>query len=413
MELRKIRRGTDISMKVSLTDSGIAVDWTTVEIKAVRVFSDAQKLTVADAAYEIDGDDTKILNVSYPGDGQCYLGTYRIVIDAVSDGKAVPFDLPAFELVATTMETTGGDPGPVEPIVVDIGGEVVSVDTGIAGEIMQGAVDAAQSANDAAKKAEEAAAKTKKKRTQQVIAGRCLPIKAMVGDIYRMCEIIIKRDYFIEGKPDRIDEYDLTGWRELLNTGNIKLRDSKGKELSDQNIDVIGLNSFSEYNTSCIRMCFNKVYLVQVLPYDKNTGIYPENLEFFDFNHVDMMACTSPYMMFNEEHIFCTIPPITQKPVIHNLEELQDYLDKAVYYTYDGYVRKYRARRTSTGWVTVGRKPKRRWNDGSYGYLKPLQPRKNAKFGKKYHVRLYKMLRGRYPYLFSEFDYLQSRILAL
>ena len=73
MELRKIRRGTDISMRVSLTDSGMAVDWTTVEIKAVRVFSDAQKLTVADAAYEIDGDDTNILNVSSPGDGQCYL----------------------------------------------------------------------------------------------------------------------------------------------------------------------------------------------------------------------------------------------------------------------------------------------------------------------------------------------------
>ena len=125
-----------------------------------------------------------------------------------------------------------------------------------------------------------------------------------------------------------------------------------------------------------------------------------------------MMACTSPYMMFNEEHIFCTIPPITQKPAIHNLEELQNYLNKAVYYTYDGYVRRYRARRMSTGWVTVGRKPKRKWL-GSYGDLKPLQPRKNAKFGKKYHVRLYKMLRGRYPYLFSEFDYLQSRILAL
>ena len=283
----------------------------------------------------------------------------------------------------------------------------------IAGEIMQGAVDAAQDANAAAKKAEAAVAKTKGKRTQQVIAGRCLPIKAMVGDIYRMCEIIIRYDYFIESKPDWIDEYDLTGWRELLYEENIKLRDSKGKELSDQNIDVIGLDSFIKYNTVNIRMCFNKVYLVQVLPYDKNTGIYPENLNFLDFNHVDMMACTSPYMMFNEEHIFCTIPPITQKPAIHNLKELESYINKGRFYTYDGYVRKKNVRGTHPGWVTVGRKPKKRWIKSSNTHLKPLRPRKNAKFGKKYHVRLYKMLRGRYPYLFSEFDYLQSRILAL
>lgn len=417
MEIPSIRTGNDFTIVWTVTDN---------DGNPYRLDGKSLKLTMNNARAVFDVKDFSIngntVKWTFSGKDQSGTGTYSLtMVIADSNGRMITIDeCDAFRLVPKSCleeNLTEGIPEDNGKIAVGSRINVLPVypaplTSDEKGNIYSGG----QLLSDAIPKAIDKLGN--RKRTQQVIAGRCLPIKAMVGDIYRMCEIIIKKGYFEENNPDRIDEYDLTEWKDEVSG----VRRSDGgiigyDEFVDEN-PVIGLATFEKYNeTIGFRINLITPKLVQVLPYDKRTGIRPVDLRGVgdlkniseQVNDYSLIACASPNIMFNMKRIVCTKPPYVGKIAIRDASDAYSLVKQAAYYTYDRFVRK---RNNRTGkYHTIGRKPTRRTKEKyKENFTRPLEPRQtNLRYGRKYHVKLYRLCRGKYPYLMYEFDWLQRK----
>lgn len=159
MELTRIRIGTDITMSVSLSDSGIKLSWDGVEVKHVVLYSDAQRIQAGRGEYLIDPSDPELMQVKYKAGQQCYLGAYRLVVQFVlqagdSEGRTYTADVPCFELVATTEEV-GNVPSSGDDDVIGLHLDLESIDSSLVQEIIDACINAAETANKAAEAANE------------------------------------------------------------------------------------------------------------------------------------------------------------------------------------------------------------------------------------------------------------------
>lgn len=159
MELTRIRIGTDITMSVSLSDSGIKLSWDGVEVKHVVLYSDAQRIQAGRGEYLIDPSDPELMQVKYKAGQQCYLGAYRLVVQFVlqagdSESRTYTADVPCFELVATTEEV-GNVPSSGDDDVIGLHLDLESIDSSLVQEIIDACINAAETANKAAEAANE------------------------------------------------------------------------------------------------------------------------------------------------------------------------------------------------------------------------------------------------------------------
>ena len=148
--LRKVRIGTDISMDLRMKDSGVAVDWSSVNIKGMQMYSDVQRCITGRIIPEIDLDDPQLLHVKFPGTQQCYLGSHRVVCIVNYAGSDYSFDVPAFTLVdrSATIGTDSGTAGLSDDSPIGLLVELESIST----SFLQGMVDECIKATEEARK---------------------------------------------------------------------------------------------------------------------------------------------------------------------------------------------------------------------------------------------------------------------
>ena len=157
------RVGNDIKIALGLTDSDVAVDWTTVDRVRALLVSDQQRVKMGDC--RIGGPDqtdpTKLLML-YPASQPQYLGVARLVVTVTYYDHVSTFDVPVLKFVASTSEE---GPGPVEveaPVTLDPENNnleiaVEDVDTSVLEAAIDAANEAAAAANEAAESATQAA----------------------------------------------------------------------------------------------------------------------------------------------------------------------------------------------------------------------------------------------------------------
>jgi hypothetical protein len=158
--LTNIRIGTDITAKLTLKDSGVAVNWMSVTIMKIAFMADAQKTMDGKSTAATNSYDSTILDVSYPAAQQFFLGQHSLVLVADYLGKVCTYDIPAFSfvehsiLVNSTLLAAEASDGNISLAI-----EVTGLDTSILDKIVTDCIDAASDCNSTnieVTKAEEA-----------------------------------------------------------------------------------------------------------------------------------------------------------------------------------------------------------------------------------------------------------------
>lgn len=154
IQIPNIRIGTDVQMKASLTDSGVQVDWSTLDNIAAYIYSGSQRVIAGKCSgIQVDPEDNTALLVEYPYTENQYLGVQSLVIVADYLGQHCTFDKPAFAFVATTEGTSGTTSVEDDAVAVDI--TVEDVDSSILSAAIRAALEAADLANEKAEYADD------------------------------------------------------------------------------------------------------------------------------------------------------------------------------------------------------------------------------------------------------------------
>lgn len=145
IEIPNVRKGNSVTMHVTLTDTGVAVDWGSLSDIRVLAYSVDQRQVAAPLAADIDGEDTTKLNVLYAGSQDQYLGVCKVVVRCTYMGMIKTYDAPAVNFVESTDEATGVID--VEDPEVDVQISVDDISTSLLDEAIAAAFDAAALAN--------------------------------------------------------------------------------------------------------------------------------------------------------------------------------------------------------------------------------------------------------------------------
>ena len=150
--LQDIRIGTDVHMLVTLTDSGVAISWDSVDIQQLFAYSEPQRAFAGNCTYVIDEEDATKLHVTYPAAVQKLLGKMRLVAQVNLIGNVATYDAFAFNIVKFSDDD---EDLTVEEIEIPLA--VEAVDTTIMYEILRACQAATAAANEAKEGADEAA----------------------------------------------------------------------------------------------------------------------------------------------------------------------------------------------------------------------------------------------------------------
>ena len=151
--LPNIRVSSDLTVKVRLKDSGVAIDWSTLTKIKASIYSDAQRALAGRCDVSIDAEDSTLLVCSYAANKPQYVGVNRIVVSAKYMGETKTYDKPAFNFVRWTADQEGEEITIDDPDV-DVEIDVEDVSSSILQEAVDAAFEAADRANDAAEAAE-------------------------------------------------------------------------------------------------------------------------------------------------------------------------------------------------------------------------------------------------------------------
>ena len=155
IQIPNVRKGNSVTMHVTLTDTGVAVDWDSLSDIRVLAYSVDQRQIAAPLTAEIDGEDATKLNVVYAGSQDQYLGVCKVVVRCTYMGAIKTYDAPAVNFVESTDEATGVID--VEDPEVDVQISVDDISTSLLDEAIAAAFDAAENAEIKAGMAENAA----------------------------------------------------------------------------------------------------------------------------------------------------------------------------------------------------------------------------------------------------------------
>ena len=144
-----IRQQTDVTLRVTLSDNGVAVSWPDLSSLKAFIYSEAQRIIAGECTWAVDEEDDTILVCNYDALKPQFLGVQKIVIVCEYAGQQSTFDKEAFTFVATTDETsTNGTTVAEETAEVDI--DVTDVDSSVLSGAIAAALEAAEAANAAA-----------------------------------------------------------------------------------------------------------------------------------------------------------------------------------------------------------------------------------------------------------------------
>ena len=160
----KKRVGNDLVMRLTISDSGIVLDWSDVTVIGVHMYSDGARITAGRCRWSLDPYDHTILVVTYGPDEPQYLGYNRLVLSCEYRGHTATYDqvvvnyVPLTEMEGTetvadvavslsTGEMTEGIAIAVESISSSVIGQLID-DTQEAKEQAQAAADRANSISD-------------------------------------------------------------------------------------------------------------------------------------------------------------------------------------------------------------------------------------------------------------------------
>ena len=151
--LPNIRVSSDLTVKVRLKDSGVAIDWSTLTKIKASIYSDAQRALAGRCDVSIDAEDPTLLVCNYAANKPQYVGVNRIVVSAKYMGETKTYDKPAFTFVRWT-DDLAGEPVTIDDPDVDVEISVEDISSSILQEAVDAAFEAADRANDAAEAAE-------------------------------------------------------------------------------------------------------------------------------------------------------------------------------------------------------------------------------------------------------------------
>ena len=164
MEILKKRVGNDLVMRLTISDSGIVLDWSDVTVISAHMYSDGARITAGRCRWSPDPYDHTILVVTYGPDEPQYLGYNRLVLSCEYRGHTATYDrvvvnyVPLTEMEGTetvadvtvslsTGEMTEGIAIAVESISSSVIGQLID-DTREAKEQALAAADRANSISD-------------------------------------------------------------------------------------------------------------------------------------------------------------------------------------------------------------------------------------------------------------------------
>lgn len=147
--LPSIRQQTTVTLKATLTDSDVLVDWSDLDSVSAFIYSSAQKIVAGKCDVEIDEDDSTILICTYDAGKPQFLGEQKLVIITTLDDQKNTYDKAAFTFVSSTDETDE-DTETDDDDEVDVAIEVTDVDTSVLTGAIEAALEAAEAANEAA-----------------------------------------------------------------------------------------------------------------------------------------------------------------------------------------------------------------------------------------------------------------------
>lgn len=156
IQVPNVRQETTVLLPTRLKDNGVTVDWPSLGNIKAYMYSEVQRVIAGKCSVEVDGEDSAVLNVTYPATRPQYLGVNSLLVRCKYQGREKTFDLPVLNFVERTAEATGvtvlDDP------VVNVELEVDEVSTSLLDGAIAAALDAAVEAEDAAEAARDAIA---------------------------------------------------------------------------------------------------------------------------------------------------------------------------------------------------------------------------------------------------------------
>lgn len=100
-EIKRIRIGTDIRMRVNFMVDGAPVSWDDMKDVSFWLISEVQRTRHDDVEAEHGGNPDDIY-VTWRAGRQIYLGRYRLAVSFSRGGRVYTFDTPAFELLPSS-----------------------------------------------------------------------------------------------------------------------------------------------------------------------------------------------------------------------------------------------------------------------------------------------------------------------
>ena len=149
VQVPNIRLASDVPMTITLSDNGVAVDWSSVSELTVLLYFRGPSVFGGRCAIELDGTD---LRAVYSADKPQFLGVADVVINCKYQGLEKTFDKAAVNFVDSTAIATGTVEVTSDTVPVDIA--VEDVDTSLLDMAIHAAIEAADRAEAAAEAAE-------------------------------------------------------------------------------------------------------------------------------------------------------------------------------------------------------------------------------------------------------------------
>lgn len=149
VQVPNIRLASDVPMTITLSDNGVAVDWSSVSELTVLLYFRGPSVFGGRCAIELDGTD---LRAVYSADKPQFLGVADVVINCKYQGLEKTFDKAAANFVDSTAIATGTVEVTSDTVPVDI--TVEDVDTSLLDMAIHAAIEAAERAEAAAEAAE-------------------------------------------------------------------------------------------------------------------------------------------------------------------------------------------------------------------------------------------------------------------
>ena len=148
IQIPNVRQDSPVLLPTRLKDNGVTVNWSSLSNIKAYMYSDVQRVIAGKCTVEVDGENSAVLNVTYPATRPQYLGVNSLLVRCKYQGREKTYDVPVLNFVERTAQATGvtvlDDP------VVSVELEVDEVSTSLLDGAIAAALDAAIKAEDAA-----------------------------------------------------------------------------------------------------------------------------------------------------------------------------------------------------------------------------------------------------------------------